>query len=109
LGAGGEVDLATPVRTGGRKPFDNLFDPVNFQAQVAQYPPGNTAFFENQPQKQVFGSDGVMAHALRFLVSQAEDAARPLGKTFHSSQGKILLYYGKPTATLGTVTSIGSK
>jgi hypothetical protein len=40
----------------------------------------------------VLGTNVVVAHALCFLVSQAENATRPLGKTFHSRQGIPPLY-----------------
>jgi hypothetical protein len=35
----------------------------------------------------MFRSDDILAHALCFLVSQAQNTARSLGKTIHSSHG----------------------
>ena len=87
LGAGGKVDLATPVLPGPGQAFDHFLHPLRFQPKFAQHAPGDTAFFSDQTQEQVFGANVILAHPFSFLVSQAEHPARSLGKTFHSSQG----------------------
>ena len=87
LRPGRKVQLAATVLTRTGQPLDDLLHAVGFQAQLAQNASGDATFFADQAQEQVFGTNIVMAHALSFLVSQAENPTRPLCKTFHARHG----------------------
>ena len=88
-----EINLPTPVLTKTAHPLYHLTNSFRFQPQFSQYPTGDTTLFLNEAEEQVLSADNILAHPFCFLVCQAQNTARPLGKTFHSRQGFLLFTY----------------
>jgi hypothetical protein len=84
LGARRKVEPGAAGLPRAGQTFNNFVYPICFQAKLTQDTPGNTTFFSDQAEQQVFGANLIVAQAFGFLVRQAENPASALGKAFHT-------------------------